>query len=71
MRMVLERHPGEPAHPSACDQDMIRRRTVDELAHRAGMSRRAFIRRLQQETDTSPTAWPTAARIDWARERAG
>ncbi|WP_260615292.1 AraC family transcriptional regulator [Microbispora sp. KK1-11] len=50
---------------------MIRRRTVDELAHRAGMSRRAFIRRLQQETDTSPTAWPTAARIDWARERAG
>ncbi|MGG2464099.1 GlxA family transcriptional regulator [Streptomyces sp. RGM 3693] len=44
------------------------RHTVDELAQRAHMSRRTFIRRFQQETDTSPMAWLTAARIDWARE---
>ncbi|GAA2663587.1 GlxA family transcriptional regulator [Streptomyces lunalinharesii] len=44
------------------------RQTVDELAQRAHMSRRTFIRRFQQETDTSPMAWLTAARIDWARE---
>lgn len=48
--------------------NLIRRQTVDELAHRAHMSRRTFIRRFQQETDTSPMAWLTAARIDWARE---
>ncbi|MER7702578.1 helix-turn-helix domain-containing protein [Kitasatospora sp. NPDC097605] len=44
------------------------RQSVDELARRAHMSRRTFIRRFQQETDTSPMAWLTAARIDWARE---
>ncbi|WP_182903092.1 GlxA family transcriptional regulator [Microbispora sp. H10830] len=48
--------------------NLARRQTVDELAHRAHMSRRTFIRRFQQETDTSPMAWLTAARIDWARE---
>ncbi|MFD0275167.1 GlxA family transcriptional regulator [Kitasatospora sp. NPDC127111] len=48
--------------------DLARRHTVDELAHRAHMSRRTFIRRFQQETGTSPMAWLTAARIDWARE---
>ncbi|WP_405008212.1 helix-turn-helix domain-containing protein [Kitasatospora purpeofusca] len=44
------------------------RQSVDELARRAHMSRRTFIRRFQQETDSSPTAWLTAARLDWARE---
>ncbi|MEU9132456.1 helix-turn-helix domain-containing protein [Kitasatospora sp. NPDC048540] len=48
--------------------NLARRQTVDELAHRAHMSRRTFIRRFQQETDTSPMAWLTAARLDWARE---
>jgi transcriptional regulator GlxA family with amidase domain len=48
--------------------NLARRQTVDELAHRAHMSRRTFIRRFQQETGTSPMAWLTAARIDWARE---
>ncbi|MFI1798830.1 GlxA family transcriptional regulator [Streptomyces sp. NPDC020379] len=65
--------------PAACGTDLAplrgwmldnlsRRQSVDELAHRAHMSRRTFIRRFQQETDTSPMAWLTAARIDWARE---
>ncbi|WP_406086262.1 GlxA family transcriptional regulator [Kitasatospora purpeofusca] len=44
------------------------RQSVDELARRAHMSRRTFIRRFQQETDNSPMAWLTAARLDWARE---
>ncbi|WP_406110276.1 GlxA family transcriptional regulator [Kitasatospora purpeofusca] len=44
------------------------RQSVDELARRAHMSRRTFIRRFQQETDSSPMAWLTAARLDWARE---
>ncbi|GAA1942918.1 GlxA family transcriptional regulator [Kitasatospora viridis] len=47
---------------------LARPQSVDELAERAHMSRRTFIRRFQQETDTSPMAWLTAARIDWARE---
>ncbi|MET8544001.1 helix-turn-helix domain-containing protein [Kitasatospora sp. NPDC004799] len=49
-------------------EHLARRQSVDELARRAHMSRRTFIRRFQQETDTSPMAWLTAARIDWARE---
>jgi transcriptional regulator GlxA family with amidase domain len=49
-------------------ENLARRQTVDELARRAHMSRRTFIRRFQQEADTSPMAWLTAARIDWARE---
>lgn len=48
--------------------NLAHRQTVDELAQRAHMSRRTFIRRFQQETDTSPMAWLTTARIDWARE---
>ncbi|MFF8772965.1 GlxA family transcriptional regulator [Kitasatospora sp. NPDC015120] len=48
--------------------NLAHRHSVDELAHRAHMSRRTFIRRFQQETDTSPMAWLTTARIDWARE---
>ncbi|MFJ3904996.1 GlxA family transcriptional regulator [Streptomyces sp. NPDC090025] len=44
------------------------RHGVDELAARAHMSRRTFIRRFKEETGTSPMAWLTAARIDWARE---
>jgi transcriptional regulator GlxA family with amidase domain len=44
------------------------RQTLDDLAHRAHMSRRTFIRRFQQETGTAPMAWLTSARIDWARE---
>ncbi|MFF2659040.1 GlxA family transcriptional regulator [Kitasatospora sp. NPDC058032] len=48
--------------------NLAARHSVDELARRAHMSRRTFIRRFQQETDTSPMAWLTAARIDWARE---
>ncbi|MGW4896203.1 GlxA family transcriptional regulator [Kitasatospora sp. NPDC004240] len=48
--------------------NLAHRQSVDELAGRAHMSRRTFIRRFQQETDTSPMAWLTAARIDWARE---
>ncbi|MEU4493683.1 helix-turn-helix domain-containing protein [Streptomyces sp. NPDC023998] len=48
--------------------NLARRQSLDELAHRAHLSRRTFIRRFQQETDTSPMAWLTAARIDWARE---
>ncbi|GAB7188578.1 helix-turn-helix domain-containing protein [Kitasatospora sp. Ki12] len=48
--------------------NLAHRQSVDELAHRAHMSRRTFIRRFQQETGTSPMAWLTDARIDWARE---
>ncbi|GAA1122381.1 hypothetical protein GCM10009630_20250 [Kribbella jejuensis] len=48
--------------------NLAKPQTVDELAGRAHMSRRTFIRRFQQETGTSPMAWLTAARIDWARE---
>ncbi|WP_380282657.1 GlxA family transcriptional regulator [Kitasatospora purpeofusca] len=48
--------------------NLAHRHGVDELARRAHMSRRTFIRRFQQETDTSPMAWLTAARVDWARE---
>ncbi|MGW1173571.1 GlxA family transcriptional regulator [Kitasatospora sp. NPDC002543] len=48
--------------------NLAHRQTVDDLAQRAHMSRRTFIRRFQQETGTSPMAWLTAARIDWARE---
>ncbi|WP_067812959.1 GlxA family transcriptional regulator [Nocardia inohanensis] len=48
--------------------NLTHRHSVDELAHRAHLSRRTFIRRFQQETLTSPMAWLTAARIDWARE---
>ncbi len=48
--------------------NLDQRHTVDELADRAHMSRRTFIRRFQQETGTSPMAWLTAARLDWARE---
>ncbi|MFJ8436769.1 GlxA family transcriptional regulator [Kitasatospora sp. NPDC094019] len=44
------------------------RQSVDELARRAHMSRRTFIRRFRQETDSSPMAWLTAARLDRARE---
>ncbi|MEK2492044.1 helix-turn-helix domain-containing protein [Kitasatospora purpeofusca] len=48
--------------------NLASRQSVDELARRAHMSRRTFIRRFQQETDSSPMAWLTAARLDWARE---
>ncbi|MGW3078104.1 MULTISPECIES: GlxA family transcriptional regulator [unclassified Kitasatospora] len=48
--------------------NLARRQSVDELAQRAHMSRRTFIRRFQQETGTAPMAWLSAARIDWARE---
>ncbi|MFC5664263.1 GlxA family transcriptional regulator [Kitasatospora misakiensis] len=48
--------------------NLAHRHSVAELADRAHMSRRTFIRRFQQETDTSPMAWLTAARLDWARE---
>ncbi|MFE6871251.1 GlxA family transcriptional regulator [Kitasatospora sp. NPDC057692] len=48
--------------------NLAERHSVDDLARRAHMSRRTFIRRFQQETDTSPMAWLTAARLDWARE---
>lgn len=41
---------------------------LEMLARRAHMSRRTLIRRFQQETGTSPVAWLTSARIDWARE---
>jgi transcriptional regulator GlxA family with amidase domain len=49
-------------------ENLATQHTVDELAHHAHMSRRTFIRRFQQETDTAPMAWLTAARIDQARE---
>ncbi|MEU6238017.1 helix-turn-helix domain-containing protein [Kitasatospora sp. NPDC047058] len=69
----------ERFRPASCGADLApvrawmldnlaRRQSVDELAERAHMSRRTFIRRFQQETGTSPMAWLTAARIDWARE---
>ncbi|MGW4912495.1 GlxA family transcriptional regulator [Streptomyces sp. NPDC004270] len=48
--------------------NLAHRQSVDELARRAHMSRRTFNRRFQRETGTSPMAWLTAARIDWARE---
>lgn len=48
--------------------NLAHRLTVDELARRAHMSRRTFIRRFRQETHTSPGAWLTAVRIDRARE---
>jgi transcriptional regulator GlxA family with amidase domain len=49
-------------------EHLTRHQTLDELAHRAHMSRRTFIRRFHQEAGTSPMAWLTSARIDWARE---
>ncbi|MFJ6893907.1 GlxA family transcriptional regulator [Streptomyces hokutonensis] len=42
--------------------------TLDTLAQHAHMSRRTFARRFREETGTSPLAWLTSARIDWARE---
>jgi transcriptional regulator GlxA family with amidase domain len=48
--------------------NLARPQTVDDLARRAHMSRRTFIRRFKKEVDTAPMAWLTAARIDWARE---
>jgi transcriptional regulator GlxA family with amidase domain len=45
-----------------------RRHTLDQLAERAHLARRTFVRRFRQETGTSPLAWLTLARIDWARE---
>jgi transcriptional regulator GlxA family with amidase domain len=45
-----------------------RRQTLDDLAHRAHMSRRTFIRHFQRETGVSPITWLTSARVDWARE---
>jgi transcriptional regulator GlxA family with amidase domain len=42
--------------------------TVDDLAARAHMARRTFVRRFRNETGTSPMAWLTDARIDHARE---
>jgi transcriptional regulator GlxA family with amidase domain len=41
---------------------------VDTLARRAHMSRRTFVRRFREETGTSPMAWLSDARIDFARE---
>jgi transcriptional regulator GlxA family with amidase domain len=49
-------------------QHLDHHHTLDDLAHRAHMSRRTFIRHFQQETGTSPMAWLTTARVDWARE---
>ncbi|WP_432933648.1 AraC family transcriptional regulator [Microbispora sp. CA-135349] len=49
--------------------NLDRRQTVDELAHRAHVSRRTFIRRFHQETDTSPMARLIAARVDWPSGR--
>jgi transcriptional regulator GlxA family with amidase domain len=48
--------------------NLAQRHTLDELAHRAHLSRRTFIRRFHQETGLSPIAWLTSARLDWARE---
>ena len=48
--------------------NLAQRHTLDELAYRAHMSRRTFIRRFHQETGLSPMAWLTSARLDWARE---
>jgi transcriptional regulator GlxA family with amidase domain len=42
--------------------------TVDTLASRAHMSRRTFVRRFREETGTSPMAWLSDARMDFARE---
>ncbi|MGR3866982.1 GlxA family transcriptional regulator [Streptomyces graminifolii] len=42
--------------------------TVDDLAHRAHMSRRTMLRRFREETGTSPIAWLVEARIDKARQ---
>jgi transcriptional regulator GlxA family with amidase domain len=42
--------------------------TVDTLASRAHMSRRTFVRRFREETGTSPRAWLSDARMDFARE---
>ena len=41
--------------------------TVDTLASRAHMSRRTFVRRFREETGTSPMAWLSDARMDFAR----
>jgi transcriptional regulator GlxA family with amidase domain len=48
--------------------NLEQRHTLDELAQRAHMSRRTFIRRFHTETGLSPMAWLTSARLDWARE---
>jgi transcriptional regulator GlxA family with amidase domain len=41
---------------------------LDSMARHAHMSRRSFVRRFRQETATSPLAWLTSARLDYARE---
>lgn len=48
--------------------NLTHRQSVDDLAQRAHMSRRTFLRHFRQETHTSPMAWLAAARIDFARE---
>ena len=42
--------------------------TIVQLARKAGMSRRTFIRRFKASTGTSPGAWLASARIARARE---
>ncbi|HEX7165223.1 MAG TPA: helix-turn-helix domain-containing protein [Trebonia sp.] len=44
------------------------RQTLGDLAHRAHLSRRTFIRHFQRETGAAPMSWLTSARVDWARE---
>jgi transcriptional regulator GlxA family with amidase domain len=42
--------------------------SIEQLARRAGMSPRTFIRRFREETGESPGAWVRARRLDHARE---
>lgn len=49
-------------------ENLGRRPSVDELAARATMSRRTFLRRFRQVTGTSPHAWLTNQRLNQAEE---
>jgi len=42
--------------------------TLAELARKAAMSERTFIRRFKQATGATPADWLTAARVERARE---
>src|SRR5699024_6251519 len=41
--------------------------TVDDLARRARMSRRTFVRAFRDSTGTTPASWVTSRRLDEAR----
>ncbi|MFI5529404.1 helix-turn-helix domain-containing protein [Kitasatospora sp. NPDC051853] len=63
--------PGSSAVPALYDwalRNLHRPLTVDQLAHRAGLSRRTLIRRFHADTGQPPMRWLLDARLSRARE---